>query len=262
MIWKPAACLFAGLTLAACQPSTPEQRVRTDLSADDVKSGFDFLTVETQSLQNDDFENPGYLWVERGAVSFSSQANTDKSCADCHTDNLKGVATRYPAWNDEAQELQNLEARINYCRTEHQDLHELEYESEDLLSLTAFVASQSQGLPMSVQITDQTQPNYENGERYFSTRRGQFNLSCEQCHNENWGKKLRGDTISQGHGNGFPAYRFEWQTLGSLHRRLHDCDTGVRAEPFPLGSQTYIDLEYYLAVRARGLNIESPAIRR
>ena len=94
------------------------------------------------------------------------------------------------------------------------------------------------------------------------TRRGQLNFSCQQCHDETWGKRLRGDTISQGHGNGFPAYRFEWEGFGSLHRRLYDCDTGVRAEPFPLGSQTYVDLEYYLAIRASGLPVESPGIRR
>jgi sulfur-oxidizing protein SoxA len=36
----------------------------------------------------------------------------------------------------------------------------------------------------------------------------------------------------------------------------------VRAEPLPLGSQTYIDLELYLSARANGLAMESPAIRR
>ena len=28
---------------------------------------------------------------------------------------------------------------------------------------------------------------------------------------------LRGDRISQGHPNAWPAYRLEWQTFGSLH---------------------------------------------
>ena len=91
---------------------------------------------------------------------------------------------------------------------------------------------------------------------------GTISLSCHQCHDENWGKRLRGDTISQGHGNGFPAYRLEWQTLGSLQRRIRDCDAGVRAEPKAFGDPTYIDLELYLSTRASGLNLESPAIRR
>ena len=65
-----------------------------------------------------------------------------------------------------------------------------------------------------------------------------------------------------GHGNAFPAYRLEWQTLGSLHRRLNDCDEGVRAEPMPLGSETYKAVELYLAKRAEGLPIETPGVRR
>jgi sulfur-oxidizing protein SoxA len=73
---------------------------------------------------------------------------------------------------------------------------------------------------------------------------------------------LRGDTLSQGHGNGFPAYRLEWQGMGSLHRRLRDCDTGVRAEPLPYGDPLYIAVELYLAARSNGLELESPAIRR
>ena len=102
----------------------------------------------------------------------------------------------------------------------------------------------------------------ENGKNYFYTRRGQLNLSCHQCHDQNWGRKMRGDTVSQGHINGFPTYRNDWQTLGSSHRRFEACDIGVRAEPLPLGSQTYIDLEVYLKARGNGLSVETPSIRR
>ena len=156
----------------------------------------------------------------------------------------------------------NLEGRINLCRTRHQGLEPLAYESEDLLSLTAYVASLARGTPISVDISGAAEDWYERGQSYFRTRRGQLNLACTQCHDDNWGKQLRGDTISQGHGSGFPAYRLEWQTLGSLHRRLRDCDAGVRAEPFPLGSDDYLAVELYLARRAEGLPVEAPGVRR
>ena len=103
---------------------------------------------------------------------------------------------------------------------------------------------------------------YRRGEDYFFTRRGQYNLACNQCHNDNWGRQLRGDTISQGHGTAFPGYRFEWQSLGSLQRRLRDCDAGVRAEPLAYGSDDYLAVELYLAKRAEGLPIEVPGVRR
>ena len=115
---------------------------------------------------------------------------------------------------------------------------------------------------MRAGLTPENEAQFKRGRAYFYTRRGQLNLSCSNCHNQNWGKQLRGDTISQGHGNGFPAYRFEWQNIGSLHRRFRDCDMGVRAEPLPYGSATYIALELYLAERSKGLTVETPAVRR
>ncbi|MAP93671.1 MAG: sulfur oxidation c-type cytochrome SoxA [Ponticaulis sp.] len=255
-----AACLL--ILLTSCSPTADVTLPDDAIATKDLQSGSAFLTEETRALQEDDFENPGLLWVERGADLFVDTSASSKSCADCHDEQLKGVAASYPQLDELSAELVNLEKRINLCRARHQDLPELTYESDDLLALTAYVANQSHGAPITVAVTEETRASYEAGEAYFYTPRGQFNLACNQCHNENWGKKLRGDTISQGHGNGFPAYRYEWQSFGSLHRRLHDCDTGVRAEPFTLGSQTYIDLEYYLAVRANGLPVESPAIRR
>ena len=57
---------------------------------------------------------------------------------------------------------------------------------------------------------------------YFKAH-GQMNLACTQCHDQNWGKRLLAETISQGHGNAFPAYRLEWQSVGSLQRRIRAC---------------------------------------
>mgnify|MGYP001793261793 CR=1 FL=1 len=257
-----ASAIACTMALVGCDSASnaPEPK---QIAADDVQSGYVFLTSQTQELQDDPFENPGYLWVDRGEQLFSAADNpAAPACASCHSDGLSGVAARYPAVDLESGELLNLEGRINQCRTKHQGLAAYPYESDALLSLTAYVAEQSQGVRTSVTIDDTNRQFYETGRDYFLTRRGQFNLSCQQCHTESWGKQLRGDTISQGHGNGFPAYRLEWQTLGSLHRRLRDCDTGVRAEPLPYGDDTYIALELYLAARAKGLPVETPAVRR
>ena len=245
--------------LAACGPSATTDQ---NLPPADIRSGYTFLSAETQAMQDDSFANPGYLWVDRGAALFEDRSGAAPSCASCHTTGLAGIAATYPAIDEVTGDLLNLEGRINQCRIRHQTLPALDYESDDLLALTAFVASQSAGMPVSAFADGAAATHYQNGRDYFFTRRGQFNLSCHQCHDENWGKRLRGDTISQGHGNGFPAYRLEWQTLGSLQRRIRDCDVGVRAEPKAFGDPTYIDLELYLSARASGLDMESPAIRR
>ena len=105
-------------------------------------------------------------------------------------------------------------------------------------------------------------PFFEAGRTLFLTRQGQFNLACKECHEDHWDQKLRGAPISQGYGNAYPAYRLEWQTIGSLQRRLRNCNIGVRAEPYPYGAQEYVNLELYLAWRAQGLPIETPGVRR
>lgn len=252
-------CLF--LVAVGCQKAT-DSGAHVELPRDEIQSGYVFLTAETQALQDDDFANPGLLWVDRGADLFQSTPESDTSCMSCHADGMVGVAATYPKIDGASHKLLNLEGRINQCRVEHQGLEPLLYESDALLALTAYIAVQSNGLPASVTVTRDMQPALELGRDYFLNKRGQLNLSCQQCHTENWGKQLRGDTISQGHGNGFPAYRLEWQSLGSLQRRFRDCDMGVRATPLPYGDDTYLALELYLATRSKGLKLESPAVRR
>jgi sulfur-oxidizing protein SoxA len=95
----------------------------------------------------------------------------------------------------------------------------------------------------------------------FNLRQGQLNLSCAQCHNDNWGGRLAGAVIPQAHPTGYPLYRLEWQSVGSLQRRLRNCLIGLRAEPFEYGAPEYVALELYLMWRARGLPIETPAVR-
>jgi sulfur-oxidizing protein SoxA len=257
-------CLaVAVLLLSACGDAEPGP-ARADLDRDTRASGYAFLTRETQREQDDEFLNPGFLWVDRGARLFDSAEAVRASCASCHDaggSKLDGVAARYPRIDEATGKLTNLEGRINFCRIRHQEAEPLAHESEDLLALSAYVASLSRGVPVALEADERLDPYYEKGRDYYFTRRGQLNLACHHCHDRNWGRALRGDTISQGHGNGFPAYRLEWQTLGSLHRRFRDCDTGVRAEPRPLQSEDYLALELYLATRASGLAVESPAIR-
>jgi sulfur-oxidizing protein SoxA len=235
------------------------------LQPEPLQSGYEYLQPDSQALQDDDFANPGFLWVDRGHDLFNESVGQSKSCRTCHGDDqlpLGAAAAHYPAIDEATGDLVNLEGRINLCRERYQERNALDYESDQLLALTAYVASLARGKPVSVDVSGPASDWYERGRNYFLTRRGQYNLACTQCHDDNWGKQLRGDTISQGHATGFPAYRLEWQHMGSLHRRLRDCDAGVRAEPLALGADAYLAVELYLAKRAEGLEIEAPAVRR
>ncbi|HKA38862.1 MAG TPA: sulfur oxidation c-type cytochrome SoxA [Burkholderiales bacterium] len=231
-----------------------------------LKSGSEFVSQDLRRLQADDFANPGMLWVTRGAKLWSEPAgNGGQSCAACHGDaakSMKGVAARYPRVDPAAARLVNLEDRINLCRERNQRAAPLERESGDLLALAAHVAHQSRGMPGAVSLDPQSRPGFERGRTLYETRIGQMNLACAHCHDRSWGKSLLGETISQGHGNAYPAYRLEWQSVGSLQRRIRACYYGLRAEMPPYGAQDLLDLELYLAVRAGGLPIETPGVRR
>jgi L-cysteine S-thiosulfotransferase len=236
----------------------------SDIPLADRKSAYTLMGREIQTMQDDDTANPGMLSVFDGEALWSKKAGAaEKSCADCHGDareSMRGVAARYPAYHTGQARPIDLEQRINICRVEQQIATPLKYESKELLALTAYVGLQSRGMPLQP-TDDRLRPFIEAGRETFNRRQGQINLSCAQCHDERWGKRLAGSVIPQGHATGYPLYRLEWQALGSLQRRLRNCLTGMRAELYPLGAPEYVDLQLYLMWRARGMAVETPAVR-
>lgn len=238
--------------------------VGAQVASGQVTSGSAFLSPDLARRQADPTRNPGWFWVEQGEELFSRKPAGGAACVSCHADppsTLRGAATRYPQV-DRGGALLNLEGRIEQCRVERQTQPAFGHESQELLALTAYLASLSRGLPMNVAVDGPARPFYDAGRAFFERRQGQLNLSCRQCHDGLVGQKLRGDTISHGAGTGYPAYRLEWNGVGSLHRRLRACSLGVRATQFDHGGPEYLALELYLAGRAKGLPVETPAIRR
>lgn len=220
------------------------------------RSGFDDMSASTQSLQRDDTQNPAMLWVKEGEQRFATD------CARCHTPtSLRGAAARHPAWDAMLRKPVTLAARINLCRTRHLEMPPLAAESEGLLALESYVALQSRGQPITPDPEPALRPWREAGERLFRQRFGQLDFSCAQCHDDHAGRRLAGSTIPQGHPTGYPVYRLEWQGMGSLQRRLRNCMSGVRAEPFAPFSDEFTTLELYLKQRAAGMAVESPAVR-
>jgi sulfur-oxidizing protein SoxA len=229
------------------------------------RSGYDFMSRETRAMQDDDTANPGLLWVLEGEALWSRKTGAaGRACADCHgaaRASMKGVAARHPSFDAGRGRPISLEQRINVCRTDRQKAPPLAYESRDLLALTAYVARQSRGLPIGLAIDDRMKPFLEAGRAAFHRRQGQLNLACTQCHDDNWGRRLAGNVVPQAHPTGYPLYRLEWQSLGSLQRRLRNCLIGIRADPYEYGAPELVDLELYLMWRARGMTIETPAVR-
>ena len=229
------------------------------------RSGFDDMGRATQAMQRDDSQNPAMLWAQEGSALWDRPAGrNNKACVDCHgaaAPGMRGVATRYPAFDQSSQRVVNLAQRINQCVETRQQAPALAQESQPLLALEAHVARQSRGMPLAPPADPRLAPSLALGQALFGQRIGQLNLSCAQCHDERAGQRLGGSTIVQGHATGYPLYRLEWQALGSLQRRLRNCMAGVRADPYAFGAPELLALEVYLAQRSAGMAWEAPAVR-
>jgi len=265
---RPAAPAAPVATAAEAAPvaTAAEAAPARPIPPERLRSGLDFAAPGIRALQADDFANPGMLWVERGERLWGESAGAAAvSCASCHgkaADAMKGVAARYPRIDPESGALRDLPAQINACRVRRQQAPAWAAETEPLLAMTVYVATQSRGMPLSVSIDGPARPHFEAGRAIYERRMGQMNLACLNCHGERWGGRLLAETISQGHGTAYPIYRLDWQTVGSLERRFRSCLSGIRAEMWPYGSSEVIDLELYLAWRAQGLPIETPGVRK
>lgn len=227
------------------------------------RSDAEFMSAPVQAMQRDDALNPAMLWVQQGAQLWQQSAGTP-ACASCHGDArqaMRGVAARFPAYDERSQGPINLAQRINRCRQEHQNAPAWKPESEELLALESYVALQSRGLPIAATDDVRLRPALERGRARYAQRLGQLDLSCAHCHEQRWGQRLGGTAIPQGHPTSYPQYRLEWQTVGSLQRRLRNCLSGVRAQPWPLGAPELVELELYLAQRATGMPLEAPGVR-
>jgi len=244
-----------GLALAFALPAT----------AADNKSGYDYATKDTQALQDDEMQNPGMLWVETGEENWSKvEGEAGKSCATCHNDaekTMKGVSTSYPKYKDKLGKLQSVVQRINQCRTENMKAKAWKWESGEMLAASTYVAFQSRGLPVTVAVDGPAKPFFDKGKKFFNQRRGQLDMSCKNCHEDNAGVMIRANKLSEGQINGFPVYRLKWGKVGSAHRRFRGCNKNVRATPFGYGADEYVNLELYVAWRGRGLAGETPAVR-
>lgn len=231
---------------------------------DEVLSGWRFRSAETQAMQMDDFDNPGMLGAEEGLAQFETAMGSEgKACADCHNgaESLKDVRPTYPKWNDAAETVYTVQMQINECLTDRMGADAEKYDSKKMLNFEAMLAAASRGMPVSVATDGPAQSTWEEGKELYYTRTGQLELSCANCHEDNYGNMIRADHLSQGQINGFPTYRLKNAKLNGVHSRFKGCVRDTRAETFSPGSPEFIALELYVASRGNGLSVEGPSVR-
>ncbi|MCR9109403.1 sulfur oxidation c-type cytochrome SoxA [Marivita sp. XM-24bin2] len=231
---------------------------------DTIISGWHFREDDTQSMQTDSFDNPGMIFVDQAMDMWSTvEGEAGESCASCHGDvsTFEGLTTKMPKVNEDG-ELVVMEDIINNCRTERMQADAWKWSGNDMQSMVALIGNQSLGMPMDVAIDGPAAEYWKQGKEMYYTRYGQLELSCANCHEQNYGNYIRADHLSQGQINGFPTYRLKQAKLISKHNRFRGCIRDTRAETFAEGSDEFRALELYVASRGNGLSVETPAVRQ
>ncbi|ETA50372.1 sulfur oxidation c-type cytochrome SoxA [Ponticoccus alexandrii] len=235
-----------------------------DTGIDEVVSGWHFRTDETQALEMDTFDNPAMIFVDQAIDMWGTvEGEAGESCASCHgdVDTFKGLSTQMPKVDADGN-LVVMEDLVNTCRTDRMQAEAWKWSGGEMQAMVSLIGHQSLGMPMNVAIDGPAAPFWEQGKEMYYTRYGQLELSCANCHEENYGNYIRADHLSQGQTNGFPTYRLKQAKLISKHNRFRGCIRDTRAETFAEGSDEFRALELYVASRGNGLSVETPAVRQ
>ena len=197
-------------------------------------------------------------------VFASEMGANGESCASCHEggpESLAGVRAVYPKWDEERGEVQTIDMQINECLTERMGQEAWGLNDGAMRDMSALMSYVSRGHIVAVETGGPAAETWAMGEEIYYTRYGQLQLSCANCHEDNYDNMIRADHLSQGQINGFPTYRLKNAQLNSVQNRFRGCIRDTRAETFAIGSPEFIALELYVASRGNGLSIEGPSVR-
>ena len=278
---RPAFSLASLLILALLAPALADDKPNP---AADQKAFQNYFTKKFPKLKYEDFVNGPYSmneglhkqWeekeqfppyefaVETGKEMFSTPFKNGKTYADCFANKGIGIRQNYPTFDEKEGKVITLELALNRCREANGEAP-YNYLKDEMASLTAYMAFTSRGQKMDIKIPSDPRAleAYENGKRYFYTRRGQLNFSCATCHIQSPGEHIRAEVLAPALGilNAMPIYRSEWSGMGTTSRRFLTCNSQTRAVPLEPQSDEYRDLEYYLSYVSNGLPISGPGAR-
>ncbi len=206
-------------------------------------------------------------FIDRGQVMWETPFANGKSYKDCFPDG-PAIAHHYPHWDREQGLVMTLPLALNQCREANGE-KPLKYKKGPINDILSYIAFQSRGKVINVEVPEddpRALAAYEEGKKFYFTRRGQLNFSCATCHVQNTGLKVRTEILSPsvGHVTHWPVYRskVDWGTVGTLHRRFSGCNKNIRAKPMKAQGPEYRNLEYFLSYLSNGLELNGPGARK
>jgi sulfur-oxidizing protein SoxA len=271
------AALALGATASAVAADAPDP-------AADAKAFRNYFVTKFPAVKLEDFVNGPYSmnedmrrqWEEKeqfppyefsldkGREMFAKPFRNGMHYGDCFPNQGIGIRQNYPYFDAREGKVVTLELALNRCREANGEMP-LSYVEDEMAALTAYMAFTSRGKPFDIKIPGDPRAleAYQDGKRYFYTRRGQLNFSCATCHVQNPGERLRAEILAPALGilNAMPIYRSEWGGMGTTSRRFMTCNSQVRDEPLEPQADEYRNLEYYLSYVSNGLPVSGPGSR-
>ncbi|HFB65658.1 MAG TPA: sulfur oxidation c-type cytochrome SoxA [Aeromonadales bacterium] len=238
---------------------------RPDVDPADFNNGVYAIDSAGREQWEEIEEFPPYEFaVDEGKQLFEIPFPNGQKYSDCFKNGGIGIRQNFPYYEVKSNRVVTLELAINDCRVlNHQQPYE--YGQGDIEKIAAYMSFTSRGKKFNLSVPNEAAYNaYLAGKKFFYSRRGQLNMSCENCHMGAFGKMLRADMVgpAYGHTTSSPIYRAAWESIGSLHKRYVECNKNVRAKPFALQSEEYRNLEYFESLMSADLTINGPSSRK
>ena len=202
--------------------------------------------------------------LDKGQALWEKPFKNGKTFASCFPNGGKNIAGNYPMFDTATGKVLTFEGAINACLKAN---GETEYKYDDMKTMgliTAYAKSLSDGMKVNVKVEGPgALAAYEDGKKFYFTRRGQLNFSCATCHIDNPGNKIRTELLSPmvGQAAHWPEFR-QGTELTTLQGRFKQCNSQVRAVPLENNSDAYNNLEYFLTYMSNGLPMETPVFRK
>jgi L-cysteine S-thiosulfotransferase len=192
---------------------------------------------------------------------------------------LKGAYAHLPRYFKDSNRVMDLEARLLHCmqslqgRTAEDALRRV-FGNEDRPSemeyLSAYVASQSRGVPMSPGTGHPKEKQaLELGRKLFFHRAGAWDFSCASCHGEE-GRRIRMQELpvlsnprdARPVVATWPAYRVSNSQFKTMQWRLNDCYRQMRMPEPVFASDAMIALNLFLTATGKGEPYRGPGTKR
>lgn len=266
MNWK-AACFLLGSVLAL------------PLNAQNDESVF----AQYREMFGDD--NPAELVEMQGeelwkAARGPRQVSLERCDLGLGAGKVEGAYAQLPRYFQDADRVQDLEARLAWCMVNLQGMKvdevmakpysEQGQPATDMEALSAWIAGKSRGASVSV---SQQHPKeklaYELGQKLFNYRAGPYDFSCATCHSQS-NKRIRlqdlpnllDEKSAKASFVTWPAYRISQGAVRTIEWRMGDCARQQRLPQLVFTSDAAIALITYMGVQSQGAPMAAPGLKR